>query len=136
MTDEQIEAAARAIADCQGEGKIWHVYKHTARAALLAAEQAAPESGWRPIETAPKDRLIDVCSVHSVSGVLMHRDSQWRNEKWIDCGGNPLDWDFRDSDEEEPDNHVTSRVFCWRDRPPLPAPPESEWLAKDKGFIL
>ena len=59
-TDKQVEAAARAIAliDWQPQmiDKVWINYINVARAAIIAADQAA----WEPIENAPPGDDIDL----------------------------------------------------------------------------
>ena len=83
-TDELIEKISKAICVCDGHPESeWHMWTDMARAALAVV----PLPEWRPIETAPKDELIDIIHATSTGPVRMcacYYDSicdEWRTSR-------------------------------------------------------
>lgn len=74
-------------------------------AALTAAAEALEAEAWRPIDTAPLDRDIEVWNAMTGPYVTRHRDGEW-----------PL-------------GLLNGHCGCWYPRPthwrPLPPPPEA-----------
>ncbi len=75
---------------------------------------------WQPIETAPKDRPIQVCCAHGQYVV------EWLNRD--------IDWWHVDDNKHGPYPLRGSAPTHWKDLEPLPAPPSSRPAGEQAGF--
>ena len=106
--------------------------------AMLAAVPASPTeapgsegAGWRTMDSAPEDALIDLWSIYNNGGTETGErlvSCRWRNESvtydegWHDCFGNKIEWTG--------DDGCSRRVTHWM---PLPAAPTRLALNEQEG---